>query len=90
MNESEFTAVPTPVCDSCTGSADRFGDRDVVAASVARKQERKAAVMQDRLSSLLLYSSGIYDELTSAGVNLSGTNWKAAIESAKDALKTIA
>ena len=29
----------TPITDSCTGSADRFGDRDVIPATIARKLE---------------------------------------------------
>jgi hypothetical protein len=33
------TEIKTPVTDSCTGSADRFGDRDVIPATIARKIE---------------------------------------------------
>jgi len=33
--------TPTPIVDSCEGSADRFGDRDVIPASVGRELERE-------------------------------------------------
>lgn len=33
------TEIKTPITDSCAGSADRFGDRDVVPATIARKIE---------------------------------------------------
>jgi len=33
------TEIKTPITDSCTGSADRFGDRDVIPATIARKIE---------------------------------------------------
>ena len=33
------TEIKTPITDSCTGSADRFGDRDVIPATIARKLE---------------------------------------------------
>jgi hypothetical protein len=33
------TEIKTPITDSCVGSADRFGDRDVIPAAIARKLE---------------------------------------------------
>lgn len=49
---NEFELEPTPICDSCTGSADRFGDRDVIPASIARRLEKELAIKERLLSEL--------------------------------------
>lgn len=33
------TEIKTPITDSCAGSADRFGDLDVIPAAISRKIE---------------------------------------------------
>lgn len=40
--------TPTPRTDSCFGSADRFGNRDVVPAKIARQLERELAEANER------------------------------------------
>lgn len=42
----EFEKEPTPICDSCAGSADRFGDRDVIPFAVARKLEKELRLLE--------------------------------------------
>lgn len=42
----------TPRTDNTTGSADRFGDRDVVSANFARTLERELAASQTRVKEM--------------------------------------